>query len=185
MLSADELYSRRRQLARLVEKLDPNLLDIYGYGWRGEPIGWIHRLIPHRPYAAGRGPAIGCKSDYLGKYRFAISFENVRSNVGYISEKIFDLLFANTVPIYLGDEQITQAVPQDCFVDARKFRNDRELLEFARDCPEVEWQRLCQAGQTFIHSPAFEQFRAPAVARTMRAAFQYVTATMPAQAMAK
>jgi hypothetical protein len=170
-----QLYSRRRHLALVAERIDPNLLDIYGPGWRGERIGWFHKIVPHRRYACAKGPTSGWKFDYLRRYRFTIAFENIRSNVGYISEKIFDSLFAGTVPIYLGDEQITDAVPTDCFVDARKFSGDRELLEFARDCPESEWRRMRDAGRDFLKSPQFEKFSAESLGHAMIGVLRGVT----------
>jgi hypothetical protein len=162
-----ELYSRRRHIARLAESFDPELLDVFGAGWQGEAMSWAHRIIPHRRFAVGRGSFSGDKLDLLPRYRFAVAFENVRGRMGYISEKIFDPLFAGTVPIYLGDEDITDQVPADCFVDARRFKDDRELLEFARNCPESQWRQLRDAGRKYLESPAFQRFGPDAFADTV------------------
>ena len=173
------LYAHRRRLARTAEQFDPEILDIYGHGWQGEPIGWFHRFVPHQPYACARGIAKGWKTDYLGKYRFSIAFENVRSNVGYISEKIFDDFFVGTVPIYLGDDQITDCVPPESFVDARQFLNERDLLRFVASCGRDQWTRMRDAGKAFVKSPAFGEFKAPAMAKAMSAAFRCVMGDRP------
>ena len=181
--SRGALYGYRRRLARAAERLPPGMLNIYGHGWRGEPIGWFHRFVPHRPYACARGIAEGWKVDYLCKYRFALAFENVRSNVGYLSEKLFDNFFAGAVPIYLGDEQISDAVPPECFVDARQFDNEHDLLKFAAACSRADWTRMRDAGKAFITSAAFEPFTARAFARAMSAAFRHVTTAVPTLAL--
>lgn len=179
-----QLYGRRRRLARTAERIAPQSFDIFGNGWQGEQIGWYHELIPHRPYACARGTLPGSKFDCLAKYRFSVTFENMTSNVGYISEKIFDSLFTGAVPIYLGEESIADEVPPDCFVDARRFRSDRELLEFAVNCTQDQWEALHAAGQAFLKSPAFQQFLAPAMTERMLAVFRHVTQTAPDHAAA-
>jgi hypothetical protein len=40
---------------------------------------------------------------------------------GYITEKIFDCLYAGTIPLYLGAPDILKYVPADVFVDCRKY----------------------------------------------------------------
>ena len=50
--------------------------------------------------ASWRGPARS-KSETLGRYTFALCFENMVLK-GWITEKIFDCFYSGTVPIYLG-----------------------------------------------------------------------------------
>jgi hypothetical protein len=152
-----ELYSRRRKLARLAEKSYPGVLEVYGTGWQGEYSSWLHKFVRHRPYAC----AISAQTDkqqVLPHYRFVVAFENFAGDMGYISEKMLDALSVGVVPIYLGDAHITDQFPADAFVDARQFRNDRELLSFARDCSQNQWSALRDAGQAFIASPSAAKF---------------------------
>jgi hypothetical protein len=162
-----ELYSRRRHLARTADRLHFDGLDVFGGGWRGEPASWAHRFFRHKPFQCARGAFVGDKLELLPTYRFALAFENLKGNVGYVSEKPFDPLYTGVVPIYLGDQNITDVIPEDCFVDARKFRDDAELLEFARDCPEDQWRRYRLAGERFCHSEGILRFQPPAFAQTV------------------
>jgi hypothetical protein len=152
-----ELYSRRRKLARLADQCCPGVLEVYGPGWQGEYISWVHKFLPHRPYACGIS-AQGNKQQVLPRYRFVVAFENFTGDMGYISEKMLDALSLGVVPIYLGDAHITEQIPAEVFVDARQFKSDRELLNFARDCPEDQWSAMREAGQAFLASPAAEKF---------------------------
>ena len=56
----------------------------------------------------------------LRKYRFSFCLENSITN-GYISEKIFDCLYAGVIPLYLGAPNINNYVNKYCFIDLRKF----------------------------------------------------------------
>lgn len=152
-----ELYSHRRQIARLAAKIAPGFLDIYGRGWNGEQVSWCP-LYPNRPYACWRGIPQVSKWDLCEQYRFVLSFENFRGNRGYISEKIFDPLFAGSVPVYLGDDQIEKYVPPEVFVDARDFKHYTDLLQYLINVPEEQWQAMHRSGQQFLESEQFKAF---------------------------
>ncbi|WCJ59708.1 glycosyltransferase family 10 [Fontisphaera persica] len=81
--------------------------------------------------------------------------------------KIFDALFAGSVPVYLGEERITDYIPSECFVDVRKYKSIKELLLYIKYCPEHEWQRMYDAGQEFIRSEKIRPFTDEAFAERM------------------
>ncbi|AHJ28651.1 glycosyltransferase family 10 [Nodularia spumigena CS-584] len=153
-----ELYSHRRQIARIAELIAPNFLDIYGPGWNGEQVSWCP-LYLNRPYKCWRGVPMISKWDLCEQYRFVLSFENFRGNRGYISEKIFDAFFAGSVPVYLGDERITDYVPAETFVDARNFDTYTDLLKYLIACSEQQWLDMRAAGKDFIQSEEFQRFQ--------------------------
>lgn len=169
-----EMYSRRRKIARLAEKEFPGVLEIFGPGWMGDQAGWIHKVIPPRPFGCARAGYVRNKEELVPQYRFCLAYENMTGDVGYISEKMFDALSAGTVPIYLGDVRITDHVPAACFVDARQFRNDREMLQFARDCDEATWQKLREAGRQFVQSDGIKKFQSDAFANRMTEMLDHV-----------
>ncbi len=73
--------------------------DLYGEGWERR-----HPQVDRATYADARRAYRGGTSDKLatlGRYRFALAFENARFD-GYVSEKLFDCLYAGTIPVYLG-----------------------------------------------------------------------------------
>jgi len=160
------LYGERRALCREAEKFLPAFLDIYGSGWNGEQISWCP-LYSNRPYQCFRKRFVEDKIEVMCDYRFNVAFENYRGRRGYIDIKIFDSFLAGSVPVYLGEERITDYVPAECFVDARKFKTYRDLLEYLRDCPEKEWRNMREAGQEFIHSDKIKPFTDEAFAERM------------------
>jgi hypothetical protein len=94
----------------------------------------------------------------VGNYKFVFSFENYASNEGYISEKLFDAMYAGSVPIYLGDTNINNYVPASCFVDARNFSNYAEIIDFINDCDKNTWLNYLENIQKYFQSEQIKPF---------------------------
>lgn len=152
------LYQSRRDFVRTFNRYYPNTLDVYGRGWEGKSDGWVYKIFPDPPYVINPSPYKGEKLDLLKKYRFVLAFENYKGNEGYISEKIFDALYAGAIPIYLGDEKIDSWVDSKCFVDARKFKSLDCLVKFIHECDEKTWNTMRYYADQFIMSEQIKPF---------------------------
>lgn len=161
-----ELYGVRRDLARQADGFSEPVLDLFGGGWNGEQISWFD-FYPNRPYRSFKKNLVEDKLNLLPNYRFTVAFENYRGSYGYIDVKLFDGFLAGTVPVYLGEERITDFVPKGSFVDARDFKNNRELLLYLKSCSESEWQTMREAGQDFLRSEKSQRFSDEAYAERM------------------
>lgn len=62
----------------------------------------------------------GDKYNFLKSYRFNIAFEN-SSSKGYTTEKIFEPLMVNSIPIYWGDPLVNQDFNEKSFVNIKKL----------------------------------------------------------------
>eukprot|EP01033_Poteriospumella_lacustris_P005267 gene5267-3763_t len=49
------------------------------------------------------------KREAMAKYKFYLAFENTNER-GYVTEKVFDALYAGVVPVYLGSKVDCQAL---------------------------------------------------------------------------
>jgi hypothetical protein len=138
--------------------------DLYGEGWERR-----HPAVPDDVHAAAqrafRGP-VDDKISLLAGYRFALAMENTRFP-GYLSEKLFDCMYARCIPIYYGAPDVAQYVPPSSFIDARQFPTFAALDQFLRSITESEATRYLEAAHTFLTSPAFERFCADRFARDM------------------
>jgi hypothetical protein len=161
-----ELYSWRRKLARTADAMNRDLLDVMGPGWSGERISWSP-FFSRKPYLCCKAKQVNDKLKRLTSYRFCISVENYRGTHDYISEKIFDPLLAGSVPVYLGDENITKLVPEKVIVDVRNFRNHRDLLNYLHSCSQAEWAGMYEAGQAFLKTEAARSFSTDNFVRQM------------------
>lgn len=150
--------AKKRGLAKAFEQFSADSLDIFGDGWIDYSWGLKDRLLKRKTFKSAKGRLDASKLAVLGNYRFNICFENCKNDCGYISEKIFDALYGNSVPVYFGNMSIERHIPKECFVDARDFKSQRELVRFICECPQRLWEDYRRAGQNFLKSPAFEKF---------------------------
>ena len=126
-LDSGELYSTRIAAMSELAKLDA--VDLYGRGWNQ----WWHPNSMWLPYWNNYQTLMsiykgGCLSKYevLSRYHFSLCFENLAMD-GYVTEKIFDCLYAGTIPIYLGAKDIVNYIPREAFIDAREFQSWKEM----------------------------------------------------------
>ncbi len=171
-----ELYSKRIETARWFEQHHPEQFDLYGFDWDKHCFSGLLRPLnrstflrehwPHRPFPSWRG-TIDNKALVMQQYWFGVCYENIVDMPGYITEKIFDTLFAGCVPIYLGANNITDYVPADCFIDARKFADHEALYQHLCQIDEPAYNRMLDAIERFLSSAAIHQFSAEYFAQTI------------------
>lgn len=151
------LYSERKKFAETAQEFT-NFLDVYGKGWHGNKYSWYYRFFPDKPLNPVPKPFVGEKLELINGYKFVLAFENYRGNVGYISEKIFDVMYGGAVPIYLGDENITDYVDSDCFIDARDFKTYYELCTYITNYTPEQWLATMQRISSFLKSEKIKKF---------------------------
>jgi hypothetical protein len=71
------------------------------------------------------------------QYGFTLAIENTLLPY-YVSEKIWDAIQCDTVPIYYGNDWIYSEFPKNSFVDALDFSSAQELLRFCAAMTEEE-----------------------------------------------
>jgi len=91
----NQLYHLRMNLVHSILQTDLPI-DIYGKNW-------------HSIDSRIKGEVIN-KSDALKDYEFSIAIENSREK-GYVSEKFFDCILCDTVPIYFGAPNVQEVYP--------------------------------------------------------------------------
>lgn len=145
-----ELYSERIKAVAEISGL--NGIDLYGRGWNKicsrELLWW--------PFIKNRSELLGSykgecasKLETLSKYRFSLCFENMPMD-GYVTEKIFDCLYAGTVPIYLGAPNIDSLLPKDSYIDMRDFSDYKAMFHYVTNISDREWQYMREKGRKFI-----------------------------------
>lgn len=140
-----ELYSKRRGIIQFFEKNAPQDFDFYGHGWNAQQ----HPCYKGDLVFQGDIPS---KVKTLPHYKFSICFENSRFD-GYITEKIFDSMIAGCVPVYWGAPNVTQFIPENCFINRDKFQSNQELYQFLINMSESEHAAYIEAIKEFLESP--------------------------------
>lgn len=78
------------------------------------------------------GGRIDDKKAFLSRYKFTIAFEN-SSHPGYTTEKIFEALVADTVPIYWGNPLVGRDFNPRCFVNCHDFDSFEAVVQRVRE----------------------------------------------------
>lgn len=177
----NELYSERKKLIRWFEENHPHDFDLYGIGWNEYNFSGIKLIrafnkIPIAKqimfkyfgeyYASYKGK-VDNKFNIMQKYKFAIAYENVKDEPGYITEKIFDVFFAGCVPIYYGANNIMDYIPKNCFIDRRNFNSDDELYNFLKSIDNESYIEYLKKIEIFLQSSQAKQFTVEVFAKTI------------------
>jgi hypothetical protein len=75
------------------------------------------------------------KLNFLKKYIFNISFENTNSH-GYVTEKIIQPMFVNTLPIYWGTNEVKNDFNPKSFVYVNDFENYENAINHIKNIYE-------------------------------------------------
>lgn len=167
-----ELYSHRKKAIRWFESNHLDEFDLYGMGWDKYDFSgsWVKKVLGRISaismlisklffvgYPSYNGK-IENKFDVMRKYRFSICYENATHMPGYITEKIFDSLFAGCIPVYWGDEEISKSIPKGCFIDKREFDNYEELYSFMKNMSDEEYINYLNCIQKFVEDERYGEF---------------------------
>ncbi len=177
----NELYSEREKLVRWFEKNYIEDFSLYGFGWNrfrfsgSMPIRALNR-VPYLPeivnmlfgkkFASYKG-MVRDKSETMKKYRFAIAYENVKGENGYITEKIFDAMMAGCVPVYLGAKNILDYIPQECFIDRREFATHEDLYSYMKSMSDDRYGLYLDNIEVYLRSEKARVFSCKYFAETI------------------
>tara|TARA_B100000963_G_scaffold78022_1_gene66042 strand:+ start:11126 stop:12133 length:1008 start_codon:yes stop_codon:yes gene_type:complete len=164
-----DLYSERLKLYKWFEQNAPQNFSLFGPGWDRLTfegifqnkifIKMIEKLnIKSKNFKKIYKGYADSKSSVLQKFKFSICYENVYGLNGYITEKIFDSMFAGCVPIYWGAENITSYVPEECFIDRRNFNNTESLYNFLKTVDENAFIDYQTSISNYLKSDKFKKF---------------------------
>jgi len=173
-----ELYTERLRAVEYFSNIGK--IDLYGVGWDGPTyklgktfvpatIRRIQRRIIHQWHRISPDPLLSAarrvyrgialsKAETLGKYTFALCFENMILK-GWITEKIFDCFFAGTIPIYWGAPDISEYIPEDCFIDKREFPTYEALMVFLNSLSKKDIANYKKNARDYLASEKFKPFK--------------------------
>ena len=137
----NELYSKRREAISFMDKNNIEF-DLYGIGWEKENLLCYKGVVDD-------------KLETLSRYKFCICYENQCNINGYITEKIFDCFFSGVVPIYWGAKDVGKYIPDNCFIDRRKFKTLDELMEYLFNIKESEYNYYIRNIEKYISNDSF------------------------------
>jgi hypothetical protein len=116
------IYPQRYDIAKMINN-DLHFIDVYG-GWKNSPK----------------------RHDSLIEYKFNISIENEYQK-NWISEKFYDCILTETIPIYFGCKNIKEVYPENGYVvieDINDLKKIKDLLYYINENSETIYQeKIC------------------------------------------
>lgn len=176
-----DLYNEREKAIRWFEKNHIDDFDLYGVGWNRyrfsgpkiiralNRLPWLPEITQKligRSYPSYKG-MIEQKKAVMEQYRFSICYENARDIPGYITEKIFDSFFAGCVPVYWGANNITDFIPESCFIDKRKFETYEQLYQFMINMSDEIYLEYLENIENYLNSPQALPFKSEGFVHTV------------------
>lgn len=178
---SNELYSERKKIIRWFEKEHIADFDLFGFGWdsyrfeghiliralnRIPLIPKIINALPGMKYLSYRGE-VEDKIRIMRDYRFAIAYENVKDENGYITEKIFDVFISGCVPVYWGAKNVIEYIPNNCFIDRRDFGSNELLYDYIKNMTDLDYFTYLENIENFLNSDKAKIFTATHFAETI------------------
>jgi hypothetical protein len=168
-----DLYRKRNRLAIQAGKILREKMFLAGSGWDRHlvySLKWQRSLAkrcpslarslfqwPNSAYQGVLEPG-NAKLKALATCEFALVPENCSSLRGYITEKIFNALFAGCIPIYQGHPEATSWLPSETFIPMERFRSGAQMVRFLRAMTQEEKKAYREAGTRFLKGGATEFF---------------------------
>ena len=153
-------------LRMLVASSDKRI-DVFGHGWSESPVRTVGRLALElirslrgkarldlsTLTSAFRKPlnylgSVDSKISTMNQYKVALVIENSQE---YMSEKLFDALFARCIPVYVGAELEPFGIPDSLYVKAAPTKESiSEAISFALSMDYESWRSKVDA---FLEDP--------------------------------
>ena len=170
-LSKNNLYKERIKTIRWFENFALQDFDLYGSDWDKSPkifgkLGFLIHIFENFiplykldffKFKSWKG-SVKNKNETLQKYKFAIVYENTDKFDDYLTEKIFDCFMAGCVPIYWGPDNICDYIPQNCFIDRKRFNNHHEMYTFLKNISEKQFSEIQNNIKNFLNSESIKSF---------------------------
>lgn len=150
-----ELYSYRRAFISYLNDNYSDDFDLFGTNWNKKFVKskhFFHYLYNYRFLKTYRGFADD-KFITISKYKFCICIENMKNIDDYISQRLFDILHSKSVPLVYGASNIESYLPNDCYIDLRKYENNfKKLLDRLISFDENEYESYLKNISKFLKS---------------------------------
>ena len=143
-------YRLRRDSIVWFLKNHPNDIRFFGHDWQN-----ILKYLSdaeQEKFKIQYGGYISDKFEEISKSKFVLAYENFRFN-DYITEKIYDVMAAGSVPIYSGAPNIREHIPQSCFIDFHAFQSYEELYDFLVNMSDDTYNDYLDCIKDFMAEP--------------------------------
>lgn len=92
------------------------------------------------------------KTELQRKSKFTLCFEST-SHRGFVTEKITDAFFSDTIPVYFGDPDITKIFNKDAFINVTDYESFDAAIERIKELDQDDEKYLAMLRQPILLDP--------------------------------
>lgn len=89
------------------------------------------------------------KTDFQRKCKFTLCFESTSHN-GFITEKITDAFYSDTIPVYYGSPNITDIFNKDAFINCANYDSFDDVIEKIKELDQDDEKYLQMLRQPIL-----------------------------------
>jgi len=92
------------------------------------------------------------KANFQRRSKFTICFEST-SHYGFITEKITDAFYSDTIPVYFGSPNITEFFNRDAFINVSDYESLDAVVERIKELDQDDEKYLAMLRQPILTDP--------------------------------
>lgn len=156
------LYNKRIEFLKWFSQKYPDKINVYGNGWSEKEIYNIDFVYKGRA---------NDKEEVVSNYKFCLCFENAVFP-GYVTEKIFDAMLSDSIPVYCGAKDVNKFIPDNCFININDFQSYEEVYRFLIDMNEEKYNEYLLNIKKYLSSDLYDPFNSKYFVNTIFAILQ-------------
>lgn len=96
------------------------------------------------------------KTDFQKKCKFTLCFESTVHN-GFITEKLTDAFYSDTIPVYYGSPNITDIFNKDAFINCADYDSFDDVIEKIKELDQDDEKYLAMLRQPILVDSGYAQ----------------------------
>lgn len=96
----------------------------------------------------------GSKTEFQRKCKFTLCFESTL-HYGFVTEKIMDAFYADTIPVYYGSPTVTDIFNKDAFINCTDYPSFDAVIEKIKELDQDDEKYLQMLRQPILVNPDY------------------------------
>ena len=96
----------------------------------------------------------GSKTEFQRKCKFTLCFESTL-HYGFVTEKIMDAFYADTIPVYYGSPTVTDIFNKDAFINCTDYPSFDAVIEKIKELDQDDEKYLQMLRQPILVDPDY------------------------------
>lgn len=94
------------------------------------------------------------KTDFQRKCKFTLCFESTR-HYGFVTEKIMDAFYADTIPVYYGSPTVTEIFNRDAFINVSDYDSFDDAIARIKELDQDDEAYVQMLSQPILVDPTY------------------------------